>query len=65
MKGNQLSNKFLDEAIEKEQPVTLSTVTGEITTRCILNYDSYTILIDDDDGLIRLIFKHAIISISW
>jgi len=65
LKGNQLSNKFLDDAIKKEHPVVVSTSTGDMPVQTIINYDDYTVLLDDNDGLIQLIFKHAIVSISW
>jgi len=65
LKGNQLSNKFLDDAIKKKHPVVISTSTGDISVQTILNYDNYTMLLGDNDGVIRLIFKHAIVGISW
>ena len=63
-RGN-LQDEFLNKIRKEKLPVSIHVINGyQFNHLKVISFDNYVILVEDDGGVQRLIYKHAVSTIT-
>lgn len=59
-----LQDSFLNRFRKENWAVEISLVNGTLFKGRVVGFDSFTVILEDDDGWQRLVYKHAVAAIA-